>query len=836
MIDQNELYNKFSTFCFVSYAKAVRSILSAYKIVNVTIDKITDKINNGECGPFYVYRRAVIICNDSGAELQISNQSYGSMPLIIVLQPSVIVLYNNQIGKIECKYENLCNYLEYLKPLYSWDVNKSDHYQTLEFEVLVEQLYRELKLNDNEEDDIRNFIFSLLYIAHFRSLLKLDDITEELNVYSKTDSCKLSDVFEYFLKKKCPFVTNEYPHIVISKEAYRYIFAIIKFDTDLIDAEILPSLIYRMADNDEAGLFGYQTSFINVEKVLQPLFLGKMQKRANTSTNENVFQVVNEIYDTTIFDPTNSPGCYLVAAYNGLLQQLRDIESQFNISCNRPLELSQFVALVGNSLTANLTRLGLTFVHTKELCRLGLLSFESIKDIYDELNVTIGDQLVEDWADYISPTECTYIVGSPRFEGCNKLDVRKKNAMHKVFGTDVLNNADYCSAWLVKAAQLISGSQANAAFVLTNSVSQGSQATNLLNKINELGCEYTFAYRSFKWKTSSRVNVGVTVVIIGIAGKNVCQRKFLYDNTNKIECKEIGATLLPDIDIRIVKRTNTQGPISSILPTMRKGNMPDGAANILTFDSQAVDEFISKYPEARPYIKPLYGGDEFVSGEPSWCLWITSDNVKEALKIGGIRDRVELVRQKRAKSTSGKKSKENPHAFREQNVTSKGKISIIVPCVTSENREYFQMGILDSKAIVNNNVNVIFDCEIWVLALLESRMHMIWAKNAAGGHETRYLYSSELCYNTFPAPKIDKRQKGILNNLARTLLEVREKYCDRSLGEMYKNMPPELIKIHHWIDETVDSLYRSQPFETDGERLMWLKNIYNQMIENEQYI
>lgn len=85
--------------------------------------------------------------------------------------------------------------------------------------------------------------------------------------------------------------------------------------------------------------------------------------------------------------------------------------------------------------------------------------------------------------------------------------------------------------------------------------------------------------------------------------------------------------------------------------------MPDGAANILTFDSQAVDEFISKYPEARPYIKPLYGGDEFVSGEPSWCLWITSDNVKEALKIGGIRDRVELVRQKRAKSTSGKKAR-----------------------------------------------------------------------------------------------------------------------------------------------------------------------------------
>ena len=46
-------------------------------------------------------------------------------------------------------------------------------------------------------------------------------------------------------------------------------------------------------------------------------------------------------------------------------------------------------------------------------------------------------------------------------------------------------------------------------------------------------------------------------------------------------------------------------------------------------------------------------------------------------------------------------------------------------------------------------------------------------------------------------------------------------------------MPPELIRVHHWIDETVDSFYRSQTFETDGERLVWLKNLYNKMLENE---
>ena len=143
------------------------------------------------------------------------------------------------------------------------------------------------------------------------------------------------------------------------------------------------------------------------------------------------------------------------------------------------------------------------------------------------------------------------------------------------------------------------------------------------------------------------------------------------------------------------------------------------------------------------------------------------------------------------------------------------------------------MGVVDDKTIVNNLACVIYDCDIWLLALLESRMHTVWAKNAAGGHETRVRYSCDLCYNTFPVPDINKHQQDILRNLSKTLLEVREKYCDKSIGELYTNMPPELLKVHSWIDATVDSLYRSRPFENDAERLIWLKKLYNNMIENE---
>lgn len=402
--------------------------------------------------------------------------------------------------------------------------------------------------------------------------------------------------------------------------------------------------------------------------------------------------------------------------------------------------------------------------------------------------------------------------------------------MQRIFESQTLNSADYCSTWLVKSAKFIRNTPAKAAFVLTNSVSQGVQSTFILDKVNEFGCEYVYAYRSFKWKTNND-NTGVTVVIIGISALGATPNKLIVDDGKSIECERIGATLIPNIDIRVKKRKK---PLSPYLPDMRKGNMPDGAT-ALQFTSAERDVFLEEYPEAEHFIRPLYGGDEFVKSTPKWVLWIPDKELDDAMKIKGIADRIEQVRTTRNApgSTASEKSRENPHKFRETNMTSKGKVSIVAPCVTSEKRAYFQMGILDSNAIVNNNVSVVFDGDIWLLALLESRMHMVWVKSCCGGHETRPRYSSELCYNTFPAPVLNKRQKDILANLSITLLEVRENYCDRSLGNLYDNMPPELARVHYWIDSTVDSLYRSKPFDSDEERLLWLQNLYNEMIENE---
>ena len=826
MIDENSIKQVLESFEFTSYAGVVQKLLSAYGIVESTIRRITEGITKGEQGPFYVYRRAIIYCSDDAGFKEKAKTTFGSVPLVIIFHPNYIYLNHTYKGEKTCLYHELIDWLDYLQPLLSWDVNRKDHYKTLELDQLVESLYRALKLDDNGDENSRRFIFDLLYISHFTRLQELSKIDEALVNTSFSDEDKVRYVFQVFQDAKCKFVKSSLESIRFTKESYSYIFAILKFDTRYVDAEILTSLIYKMADSVEAGIYGHQTSFVNVEKVLQPLFLDKMQRQAEASTNENVFQVVNDICRTIVFDPTNGPGCFLTAAYNGLLQQLRDIEHIFNISVGRNLNIANFVAIVSNSLTEELTRLALSFTHLKEISRNGTVDFNVINEIYDELNIHIENSLNAEWTDYIDVSANTFIVGSPKFCGSHRITGVEKANMQRVFDSDKLFSADYCSSWLVKAAKLIKNTEAKAAFVLTNSVSQGEQSTFIYDKILDNGCDYFFAHRSFKWNNSNRESTGVSVVVIGIESVKCHSSKFIFDNGNRYPCKEIGCHLIPDADIKVESRNEA---LSALLPPMRKGNMPY-CADALIFTTGEMEIFVNEYPESKKFFRALYGSEEFVDSTPRWCLWITNRTLGEAKRIKGIDDRIEAVRKARVESKASQKCKDNPHMFREQYCTSKGKISIFVPTVTSENRYYFQMGIIDDRTIANNNSFVIYDCDIWLLALLESRMHNIWAKNACGGHETRPRYSNTLGYNTFPVPSIEPGKKQHLRELSKLLLQTREKYCDRSIGAMYKNIPPELKHVHELIDRFVDSLYQSKPFESDAERLICMKKLYNQLL------
>lgn len=108
---------------------------------------------------------------------------------------------------------------------------------------------------------------------------------------------------------------------------------------------------------------------------------------------------------------------------------------------------------------------------------------------------------------------------------------------------------------------------------------------------------------------------------------------------------------------------------------------------------------------------------------------------------------------------------------------------------------------------------------------------MVWVNAVGGKLETRIRYSAELCYNTFPFPKITEAQRKKIELYANNILEVREKYFNKTLAELYDpdKMPKDLAEAHHNLDLCIESCYRKRPFENDDQRLKHLFKMYELM-------
>lgn len=173
---------------------------------------------------------------------------------------------------------------------------------------------------------------------------------------------------------------------------------------------------------------------------------------------------------------------------------------------------------------------------------------------------------------------------------------------------------------------------------------------------------------------------------------------------------------------------------------------------------------------------------------------------------------------------------ETPHLFA-QITQPLGIPFIIIPSVSSERREYIPMGYLDSSKLATNLCMVIGTKDIFLFAVLTSKMHMVWVKTVGGRLKTDYRYSAQLCYNTFPFPAISESQKSELEELAQEVLDIRDEHFDMTLGEMYnpETMPDDLKDVHRRLDLSVERCYRLEPFTSDEERLECLFNLYVKM-------
>ena len=193
---------------------------------------------------------------------------------------------------------------------------------------------------------------------------------------------------------------------------------------------------------------------------------------------------------------------------------------------------------------------------------------------------------------------------------------------------------------------------------------------------------------------------------------------------------------------------------------------------------------------------------------------------------------VACARRAAHKDASAQKLAEYPWRFREQ--MSGSRHVLIVPRVSSENRSYLPVGLLTPNCVVQEKAFALYDAPLWNLALIASRLHLVWIATVCARMRTDFSYSNTLGWNTFPMPTLTNKNRIDLTACAEEILLVRERNFPATIADLYDPifMPSDLRDAHEHNDEVLERIYIGRRFKNDTERLEKLFELYAKMKES----
>lgn len=604
-----------------------------------------------------------------------------------------------------------------------------------------------------------------------------------------------------------------------------------------INPDIFGSMMQAVVTVEDRSSVGmHYTSVVNIMKVIEPLFLNDLYEEFDKAkgSQDKLNKLLARLSKIKIFDPACGSGNFLIIAYKELRRlEMKILRESGQIALSN-ISLDQFYGIEIDD-----------FSHEIAILSLWLAKHQMSVEFFEEFgkrkptlplnssgNIIQGNACRIDW-NKVCPKnndDEIYIIGNPPFSGWRMQNEKQKSDLAFVIRKyGKIKKVDYVSCWLILASEYILDNNLKFSFVVTSSLCQGEQIDWVWSNILNLNLEIFFAVKSFEWKNHAKRNAGVTVSIVGV--RNISHRpKFIYFDSIINKVSNISPYLIESRNIFIGKRSN---PLS-FTNNMELGNMAiDGGHLILTPAEK--NYMIKNHPNSKKMIKRIFGAQELSKDIERYCLWIENEDLEEALKIPEIKKRINLVKEKRLSSNDkgAKELAKKPHQFREMKASKS--LSLIVPNITSHNREYIPVKFLDKKSVIIAPSQAIYDPELHIFSIISSKMHIVWLKTVGGQLRSDYRYSSTLVYNNYPFPKISKNLKEELTQSAFLIIEEREKNPERTLAQLYERdkMPDGLREAHRLNDIAVEKCYRTSPFKHDDERLQYLFSLYEKMSEIE---
>ena len=799
--------------------------------------------------------------------------------------------YENTLERLHCDFAFFYPLMD-VERVHYVDENPADVKAAEKLAKLHDELraYNDFD-SDSDLHDLNIFITRLLFcfFAEDTGIFEEGLFTSSIIRYTKEDGSDLADYLDesfnvmdlahrrrdtLSMVKQFPYVNGGLfsKHIQIPRmgaKARRIIIECGELNWKDINPDIFGSMIQAVVNPEVRATQGmHYTSVPNIMKVINPLFLDELRGEYNKMKER--FDKVEQLWNLRgikqkeynaecktiirdsnnllkrmsamkFFDPACGSGNFLIITYKSLrwlemdilkLQKQCQGEGGQMFVDNSVIRLDQFY---GIEL--------LDFPHEVAMLSLWLAEHQMNTKLNEEFGVNTkalplknitqivcGNACRLDWNVVCPHTkdEEVFVFGNPPYLGSRRQDSGQKKDMELVFKEDY-GELDYIACWFMLGARYINSSKAKYAFVSTNSICQGLQVALLWKRIINNDVNINFAYKSFKWTNNAKYNAGVTCVIVGVCC-DAKQKRYIYDKEQFREVTNISPLLMDGPTLFVSTQIR---PLNKKVPQMSFGNMPaDGGQLILTDEEKGY--LVSQDERLSDYCLPLIGADDFINGRRRWCIWLYDKDKDVYMQIPEIKRRVNNVVEIRKKSSRPNLA-EIPHLFA-QITQPLGNNLIVVPSTSSENRKYIPIGYVDKNNIVANSCMVIGTNDMSLFGILTSAMHMVWVKTVGGRLKTDYRYSAQLCYNTFPFPKISAAKKKEIADAAEEILVTREFHVGKTLAELYdpEKMPQDLLEAHEKLDDIVESCYPGYPFANDEARLECLFRMYEKMTSKKQ--
>lgn len=616
---------------------------------------------------------------------------------------------------------------------------------------------------------------------------------------------------------------------------------LVQASSDFDWSEISPTIfgaVFESTLNPETRRSGgmHYTSVENIHKVIDPLFLNDLAAELDTilainnlnSRGKSLGDFQDKLAGLSFLDASAGSGNFLTETYlclrkleNTVIRERIDIQKgqekgqvAMGTAIN-PIAVSirQFYGIEINDFAVTVARTALWIAESQ-------MFDETMKILYSDFDflplttaakIVEGNALTLDWETVVPKGELDYIMGNPPFLGYSMQNKEQKADLKAVYSNAKgkpyphSGKIDFVSGWYLKAARYMQDTNISAAFVFTNSITQGDQVAPIWKPVlEEYHMHLHFGYQTFKWQSEAADKAAVHCVIIGFGPTDV-QPKLIFQEANQpVKAQQLNAYLLDAPNVLIETRKK---PLCDV-PEMITGNRPADGGNLI-IEQEDYNDFVKKDPLSKKYIRPFMGSREFINRKPRHCLWLVHCPPGELRKMPEVLKRVRACREDRlrAKDAGRRKLADTPALMREQ--IEMGTEYIVIPRVSSERRRYVPIGYVKAEVIVSDAVLIIPGSTLYHFGILTSNVHNAWMRAVAGRLKSDYRYSKDIVYNNFPWPDPTPEQKALIEKTAAAILHARERYPQSSLADLYDEavMPPELRNAHQNNDLAVMRAY-----------------------------